>query len=73
MKLTNFKGIRNLEISFTNETNIYGDNGTGKTSICDAFTWLLFGKDSKDRKDFEIKTLDDNNKVIPEIDHEVEA
>lgn len=74
LKLTNFKGIRKLEINdLSNETFIYGDNGTGKTSIFDAFTWLLFGKDSTDRKDFEIKTLDKHNNVIPKIDHEVEA
>jgi hypothetical protein len=29
--------------------------------LCDAFTWMLFGKDSSDRKDFEIKTLDQYN------------
>ena len=50
-----------------------GVNGVGKTTIFDAFTWLLFGKDSTDRKDFEIKTLDKNNKVIPQIEHEVSA
>ena len=33
----------------------------------------MFGKDSNDRKDFEIKTLDKNNVVIPQIEHEVSA
>ena len=57
LTLLNFKGIRNLTVDFDlNETNIFGYNGTGKTTIFDAFTWLLFGKDSKDRKDFNIKT-----------------
>lgn len=73
LSLLNFKGIKNLTIDFDNNTNIYGDNGTGKTSVFDAFTWLLFGKDSTDRKDFELKTLDKNNEVIPKIDHEVFA
>lgn len=74
LKLTNFKGIRSLELNeLSNESFIYGNNGTGKTTIFDAFTWLLFGKDSSDRKDFEIKTLDHKNNVIPKIDHEVEA
>ena len=71
--LTNFKGIRSLIIDFGKETNIHGANGTGKTSVFDAFTWLLFGKDSTDRTNFEIKTLDKNNQEIPKIDHEVEA
>ena len=74
LKLTNFKGIRSLPINeLSNETYIYGDNGTGKTSVFDAFTWLLFGKDSQDRSSFEIKTLDKDNQVIPKIEHEVEA
>lgn len=72
--LLNFKGIRNLTVDFdTNETNIFGANGSGKTTVFDAFTWLLFGKDSTDRKDFNIKTLDENNRPIERIPHEVSA
>jgi DNA repair exonuclease SbcCD ATPase subunit len=73
LNLINFKGILRQKIKFDKNTNIFGDNGTGKTTIFDAFTWLLFGKDSTDRKDFEIKTLDTNNTVIPKIEHEVSA
>lgn len=74
LTLLNFKGIRNLTVDFDlNETNIFGYNGTGKTTIFDAFTWLLFGKDSRDRKDFNIKTLNANNQPIERIPHEVTA
>lgn len=74
LKLTNFKGIRSLAINeLSKETSIFGDNGVGKTTIFDAFTWLLFGKDSSDRQSFEIKTLNSRNQVIPKIEHEVEA
>lgn len=73
INLINFKGLRNQEINFDKNTNIFGDNGTGKTTIFDAFTWMLFGKDSTDRKDFQIKTLDKYNVVIPQIEHEVSA
>ncbi|WP_234110190.1 AAA family ATPase [Chryseobacterium sp. R2A-55] len=73
MTLINFKGIKNLSIDFNENTNIFGANGTGKTSVFDAFTWLMFGKDSTDRKDFEIKTLDAFNMAIPKIEHEVSA
>ena len=73
LTLLNFKGIRSLEIEFSQITNILGENATGKTSVFDAFLWLLFGKDSTDRKDFEIKTLDPNNKPFHRMDHEVTA
>jgi len=73
LSVLNFKGLRNLSIDFDNNTNIFGDNGTGKTTIFDSILWMLFGKDSTDRKDFELKTLDSDNNVIPKIDHEVEG
>lgn len=74
LKLKNFKGIKDLKIDFNNKnTNIYGKNATGKTTIFDAFKWLFFDKDSNDRKDFNIKTLDSENKPIHFLESEVEA
>ena len=73
MKLKNFKGIKDLEINFEGgNANIYGRNATGKTTIFDAFKWTFFDKDSNDRKDFNIKTLDKNNNPIHFLEHEVE-
>lgn len=71
--ITNFKGIKNLTINFSEITDIFGANGLGKTTIFDSFTWLLFGKDSLDRKDFEIKPLDSSGISIPKIENEVEG
>ncbi len=74
LSLLNFKGIRELEINFNESvTSISGRNGSGKTTVFDAFTWLLFGKDSEDRKAFNIKTLDASGKAIEKIPHEVTA
>lgn len=73
LSLRNFKGIGSLDIQFGQETDILGQNGTGKTTVVDAFLWLLFGKDSTDRKDFEIKTLDKNNQPFHERSHEVKG
>jgi DNA repair exonuclease SbcCD ATPase subunit len=73
LTLVNFKGIRNLTIELGQQTNIFGRNEAGKTTIADASRWLLFGKDSTDRADFEIKTLDSRNLVIPKLSHEVEG
>ena len=61
LRIENFKGIRALEIQFEGENrNIYGTNGIGKTTIYDAFLWLLFDKDSSGRKDFALKPFDQN-------------
>jgi DNA repair exonuclease SbcCD ATPase subunit len=74
ISLLNFKGIKSITIDAnSNNIDIHGANGTGKTTIADAFTWLLFGKDTTDRKDFEVKTLDQTGRVIPMIEHEVSA
>ena len=72
--IQNFKGIRSLVIDFKqNPTLICGDNGTGKTTVFDAFKWNLFGKDSQDRKDFSLKTIEKDGTVPEQIDHEVEC
>lgn len=72
LHLVNFKGMRDFTIKFNDTlTTISGGNGLGKTSIFDAFTWLLFGKDSQDRKNFDIKTYDQSGKTIDRIPHEV--
>ena len=71
--LRNFKGIKDLRVDFNRVTDISGDNAVGKTTIFDAFTWLLFDKNSLDAKDFEIKTLYKNNNVIHGLEHEVSA
>lgn len=74
LKLENFKGIREFTLDADGSSvNVYGSNGTGKSTLFDAFTWLLFGKNSNDEKDFGIKTLDECGNVIPRIDHSVTA
>lgn len=73
LNLQNFKGIKNSEFDFGGiDATIYGDNATGKTTVFDSLCWLLFGKDSLDRADFEIKTLE-NGEPIHKVNHEVEA
>lgn len=74
LRLLNFKGIR--DFTFTpdgQDADIKGDNGTGKTSLKDAYLWILTGKDSENKTDFAIKTLDANNVPLPGLNHEVEA
>ncbi len=72
LAIENFKGIKELTVEFSGATtNIYGDNATGKTSIFDAYLWLLFGKDSQGRADFEAKPLDKDGEPIHGVETKV--
>jgi len=73
LKLTNFKGVRSFELQADGQDiEVFGENGTGKTTLFDAFVWLLFDKDSNNQKDFGIKMLVDGE-VQHNLNHEVEA
>lgn len=70
LQLENFKCHKFLELDFDGRNaSIYGDNAAGKTSVYDALTWLLFGKDSQGNgeKNIDIKPLDEDGNVK---DHE---
>ena len=75
LKINNFKGIKSFELDANGaDLEVRGRNATGKTTLFDAFTWLLFGRDSMNRTQFEIKTLDENGNVKQHgINHEVEG
>ena len=72
LELLNFKGLKSFTINLNGDVVIRGDNATGKTTVFDSVCWLLFGKDSLDRADFEIKTLD-GGEPIHKVNHEVTA
>jgi len=74
MRLENFKGIKNLLLELNGQNaSIWGDNAVGKTSICDAYLWLLFGKDSQDKSDFAIKPLGSTGEAVHNIESSVEG
>ena len=67
--LQNFKGCNNATYTFDGKNvTVCGSNGSGKTTIFDAFTWLLFGKDSLDNAKFEIRPLDKDGKQIDNVE-----
>ena len=73
LHLLNFRGARDVRVSFTDGVNIVcGDNGTGKSTLMDAFLWTLFGKDADDRKDCEIKRIE-AGKMLRRTDATVEC
>ena len=74
-KLTfrNFKNLNNVSFDFNDDnTHIVGDNRSGKTTIVNGFVWLLSGKDTLDRKDYEIKTIV-NGETMQRAEHSVEC
>jgi DNA repair exonuclease SbcCD ATPase subunit len=74
IRLRNFKGIHDFELNTEGQdVNAFGDNATGKTTLFDSFTWLLFGKDSLNRADFQIKTLGPDGEPEHGLEHSVEA
>lgn len=73
MHIQNFKGCKDRKIEFGDKTRIFGANATGKTTVFDSFTWLLFGKDSLGSTDFDVRPLDADGKMINSIEISVEA
>lgn len=72
--LENFKGIRDFTFEPGGaDATIFGDNAAGKTSIVDAWMWLLFGKDSLNRAQFDIKTLTPAGEPLHNLEHRVEG
>ena len=74
ISLVNFKGIKSLDLDFSDgDTLVCGENGSGKTTVFDAFLWCMFGKDSTNRSDsnFNLKTLDADGMPILRLEHSV--
>ncbi len=60
LRLENFKGVRQFTLAPDgHNATVFGDNGTGKTTLADAYFWLLTGKDSAGQSDntFTVKPM----------------
>lgn len=74
LRIKNFKGIKNFTLNADGgDVSIYGDNATGKTTIVDAMSWLLFDKDYSGNAQFEIKELRPDGEAVHQLQHEVEG
>lgn len=73
--LVNWRGEKKRTTTFNDNapTYILGGNGLGKSRHFDAFCWLLFGKDSRDRKDYELRTYDEQHQPLHHCECSVEA
>lgn len=73
LHLENFKGSKLLDVNFTGKTKIKGQNASGKTTVFDAFTWLLFNKNSAGEEKFNVRPLDKDGKRIDNVEIKVAA
>lgn len=73
LHLENFKGIKSLDVNFSKKTKIKGQNASGKTTVFDAFTWLLFNKNSAGEEKFNVRPLDKDGKRIDDVEIKVVA
>ena len=73
--MRNWRGEKERTTNFNVDapTFILGGNGLGKSRHFNAFCWLLFGKDSEDRKDFEVRSYDENHNLLHRCECSVEA
>lgn len=70
LELTYFHNQAALKVDFSDTvTNIYGANGSGKTTILDALYFLLYQKDSKGRSDTSVRPY----KLDGQLEHDIET
>lgn len=59
MHIQNFKGCKKNDIHFSKKTFLKGTNATGKSTVFDAWMWVLFGYNSLGDSKFSIRPLDE--------------
>ena len=68
LHLENFQGLKDFSlVPNGGDASVYGDNGVGKSTLYNAFTWLMYGKASTDEKNYTPKTVGSHH-----LDHIVE-
>ena len=74
LSLKDFKGVENFTLELNGKNaDIFGKNATGKSTLFDSSQWLLFGKDSSGRADYQIKPQDEDGNEIHRLDCIVEG
>lgn len=73
MHIANFKGIQDLEIAYDGKnTLIAGYNGTGKSTIADAYFWVVTGKNTALKEKFEVRPRNEQGNEVHDVITSVE-
>lgn len=73
IEFENFKGLRKYTFEPKGQSaSAFADNGCFKTTLADGIYWILTGKDSEGKHEFEIKTLTPEGEAIHGLEHSVE-
>ena len=73
IEIANFKGLKSFSGTFSENTEIFGKNASGKTTVFDSLTWLLFDKDSNGNSNFSIRPKDENGDDVNSLEVKVEG
>ena len=74
LKIENFKGVKSFEVELEGDNAVIkAENGVGKTTIADGFSWLHYDKNTEGKTDFEVRPLDANNQPLKGLVVSVEA
>lgn len=74
LTLQDFQGLRTYTLNADGQNvSVYGTNGSGKTTIANALTWLLFDKPYTGEKGYTPKTTDEDGQELHHLDHRAEA
>ena len=74
MKLINFQGIKEKTIVFNgHDVTFRGDNATGKSTIANAWCWLIFGRPADMTKGWSPKTTDEDGNDLHNLENSAEC
>jgi hypothetical protein len=74
IRYKNFKGLADYTLEPNGkDISVFGQNATGKTTLIDGVSYLLFGKDSFGKADFQLKPVDKGGEEIHNLETEVEG
>ena len=66
--LENFKGVKSLEIEFSEITRIIGQNGSGKSTVETAYFWLMADVDSELNSNPNVRPIDADDGIVTRVE-----